>query len=346
MALDEKLPKQLTEIIEKLEAHGYKAYIYGKCVRELLKGQTILDFDMLTDARPARIRAIFDMDMPDSENAEQEILVRVLGIAASIKTYTDLKSELARAAALTIDSLAYNPKTGFADFFGGLKHSEDGVIAFIDNTPESVNGADILPTLALYAEADYKIAAETKEAILANREKAVFVRDEFEQVLMGKRSGEVFNEYSQVFKAVIPELAMFGDFPALLANAFKSIGCSSPIKNLRYALFFREFGKPDCHSADPNGKASFFGHTERARIYADRLMRRWGCSDEDRQEVGFIIENREKTAEANEKNIREFDIPSELLKRLLLFHCAVIRAEDPRNERDSMRYKRLAGLII
>jgi len=345
MTIDEKLPKQLAEIISKLEAHGYKAYIYGKCVRELLKGQTLLDFDMLTDAEPARIRAIFDMEMPEDSD-EREIPVRVLGIAASVKTYADLKSELSRTAALTIDSLAYNPNAGFVDYFGGLKHTEENIIAFIDNTPESVNGADILPTLALYAEADYKTAAETKEAILANREKAVFIREEFEQILMGKRSGEVFNEYLQVFRAAIPELSMFGDFPALLANAFKSVSCSSPIKNLRYALFFREFGKPDCHSADPNGKASFFGHTERARIYADRLMRRWGCSDEDREEVGFIIANRDKVTDATEKNIRDFDIPSELLKRLLLFQCAVIRAEDPRNERDSMKYKRLAGLII
>lgn len=328
-----------------MEAHGYKAYIYGKCVRNLLKGHTLLDFDMLTDAEAPRVRAVFDSDKPDSDDFEQEIPVRVLGIAASVKPYTDLRSELSQSS-LTVDSLAYNPNSGFVDFFGGLKHTEESVIAFVDNA--NVKGGDILPALALYASEEYKVAEETKEAILSNRGKAEFDRDVFEQILMGKKSGEVLTEYAAVFKAIIPELSLFDNFPELLVGAFKSVSCSSPLKNLRYALFFREFGKPDCHSSDPNGNASYHGHTERARIYADRLMRRWGCSDGEREEVGFIIENRDKVTDANEKNLRDYlDVmPPDRLKQLLLFHCAVIRAENPRNERDSMKFKRLAGLLL
>ncbi len=47
------------QIIKKLRAHGHVALLAGGCVRDMLLTRTPKDFDVATDARPARVREIF-----------------------------------------------------------------------------------------------------------------------------------------------------------------------------------------------------------------------------------------------------------------------------------------------
>mgnify|MGYP006289240631 CR=1 FL=1 len=47
------------KIIHRLVSHGFKAYIVGGAVRDLLIGRRPKDFDIVTDAHPGRIRKIF-----------------------------------------------------------------------------------------------------------------------------------------------------------------------------------------------------------------------------------------------------------------------------------------------
>jgi poly(A) polymerase len=47
------------KIIEKLKNAGHQAYIVGGAVRDLLQGRRPKDFDLVTDALPAKIRKIF-----------------------------------------------------------------------------------------------------------------------------------------------------------------------------------------------------------------------------------------------------------------------------------------------
>src|SRR3989344_3848014 len=57
-----KIPKEVKEILEKLQAAGYEAFIVGGCVRDLLMGAKPQDWDVTTSARPEEIQKLF----PDS----------------------------------------------------------------------------------------------------------------------------------------------------------------------------------------------------------------------------------------------------------------------------------------
>src|SRR5437660_4596721 len=46
-------------ICRKVHASGFKAYLVGGCVRDLLLGREPEDYDIATDARPARVQALF-----------------------------------------------------------------------------------------------------------------------------------------------------------------------------------------------------------------------------------------------------------------------------------------------
>jgi poly(A) polymerase len=54
-----ELPPETLRTLEKLRNAGYRAYIAGGGVRDLLIGRRPKDFDVVTDARPEQVRRIF-----------------------------------------------------------------------------------------------------------------------------------------------------------------------------------------------------------------------------------------------------------------------------------------------
>lgn len=57
-----KIPKPIIEIIQKLEAAGFEAFVVGGCVRDLLMDVEPKDWDVTTNAKPEEVMKIF----PDS----------------------------------------------------------------------------------------------------------------------------------------------------------------------------------------------------------------------------------------------------------------------------------------
>ena len=53
-------PQYISEIIERLEAHGHSAYAVGGCVRDALLGIEPHDYDLCTNALPEQMCRIFD----------------------------------------------------------------------------------------------------------------------------------------------------------------------------------------------------------------------------------------------------------------------------------------------
>ncbi|MGB9700600.1 MAG: polynucleotide adenylyltransferase PcnB [Thermodesulfobacteriota bacterium] len=47
------------KVLYRLHNHGFKAYLVGGCVRDLLLGKTPKDFDVATDAHPHQVRKLF-----------------------------------------------------------------------------------------------------------------------------------------------------------------------------------------------------------------------------------------------------------------------------------------------
>ena len=53
-------PRELAaDICRTLHASGFKAYLVGGCVRDLLLGREPEDYDVATDAHPGRVQELF-----------------------------------------------------------------------------------------------------------------------------------------------------------------------------------------------------------------------------------------------------------------------------------------------
>lgn len=55
----DKIPKYITEIIQKLEDNNFEGFVVGGCVRDLLLGKEPKDWDVATNAKPEEIQKIF-----------------------------------------------------------------------------------------------------------------------------------------------------------------------------------------------------------------------------------------------------------------------------------------------
>ena len=130
----------------RLEEHGYTAYLVGGCVRDFIMDKVPYDFDITTNATPDKIEECFSdirtLDVGKKHGTitlvfeSMNIEVTTYRIDGEYKdsrhpesvTFTDrIEDDLARRD-FTINAIAYSPKRGFVDPFGGREDIEKRII--------------------------------------------------------------------------------------------------------------------------------------------------------------------------------------------------------------------------
>lgn len=131
------LPKNVLNIISKMESNGFQCYTVGGCVRDMILGLTPKDYDLTTNAKPDEIISIFkDYKIIDAGIKHGTVAVIIDNEVYEITTYridgdyeeyrhpknveftTSLKEDLARRD-FTVNAMAYNPSEGVIDYFNG-----------------------------------------------------------------------------------------------------------------------------------------------------------------------------------------------------------------------------------
>lgn len=184
------IPKEVKNIIEKLEKAGFEAYIVGGCVRDLLRKIEPKDWDVATSARPEEIQKIFPDSVyenqfgtvgikTDSENPSLK-LVETTTFRVEEK-YTDkrhpdevkfaktIEEDLARRD-FTINAIAFSDKTKFVDSYNGQKDIKDKIIKAVGDPKErfSEDALRMMRAVRFAAVLDYKIENKTENAIKEN----------------------------------------------------------------------------------------------------------------------------------------------------------------------------------
>ncbi|TFG64127.1 MAG: polynucleotide adenylyltransferase PcnB [Spirochaetales bacterium] len=134
----EDIDPEAVSIIRRLSSHGYRAYIVGGAVRDLLLGKKPKDFDLATDAIPGRIRAIFKNSRIIGRRFP---LVHVYypDKIIEVSTFRDQRTDDisrdgsaakdARTRDFSVNALFYDPeKEQVIDFVGAMKDMEKKVI--------------------------------------------------------------------------------------------------------------------------------------------------------------------------------------------------------------------------
>lgn len=240
------LPRQITEVLEKLENAGFEAYVVGECLRELFIGNSPLDFDVVTNAHINDILFTFrEYRISEEGAARGEILVTILGMVVQISPYRrevvgnrviyaeDLETDLARRG-FTMNAMAYSPKAGLIDPFGGktaLLGEIKQVVAIGENitvnvkvgretTTEvvydmsrsfTIQPSRLLEAIRYCAEDEYEIESKTRDCMRANSSCFEYaekdaIREELQRIIMGKFAARALEQNADILKCVIPEI--------------------------------------------------------------------------------------------------------------------------------------------
>ena len=256
------LPKDVIWILDTLERSGYCADIVGGPVRDLIRGVEPYDFDITTSALPEQTKAAFageriiDVGIKHGtvsiiKNGEQyEITTyRIDGEyednrhPANVLFTNRIEEDLARRD-FTVNAIAYSPKRGITDPFGGAADIKRKIIRAVGRAEERFDedALRILRGIRFASVLDFEIENETKMAMINRRDllqnisaERIFV--EWKKLLSGKRALEILEEFYSVVSVFFPEVKIPGninrsafDSASLLAkhvSLFASAGAKS-----------------------------------------------------------------------------------------------------------------------
>jgi len=237
-----KIPKEILEIIDKLLATDFEAYLVGGCVRDLLLKRTPKDWDITTNAQPEEIQKIF----PDSiyENQFGTVAIKTKAKDPTLKIieittfrqegkYTDkrhpdtitfaktLEEDLSRRDftinAMAIEVKSQKSKVKIIDPFSGQTDSKNRLIRAVGDPNKRFN-EDALRLIravrfACELSASWRIEQNTLKAIKNNAPLLKFIakeriRDEFLKIIQTPQAsqGVLLLEETGLLKQFIPEL--------------------------------------------------------------------------------------------------------------------------------------------
>ncbi len=223
------IPHNITRVLDMLEEAGHEAYVVGGCVRDLCRGVVPHDYDVTTSALPEETKAcFFGFRVIETGIKHGTVTVISEGAPVEITTYrTDgeykdnrhpesvsftgnLSLDLSRRD-FTVNAMAYSPRRGLYDLFGGEEHIEKRLISCVGD-PDRRFGEDglrILRALRFASTLDFEIAPETAESIHRNKEllkniSAERIFSELSKLLTGRGARRILSEYGDVIALVAP----------------------------------------------------------------------------------------------------------------------------------------------
>ena len=261
--------KASVTVLERLEDSGYKAYLVGGCLRDMMMGRQPHDFDIATSAEPETVMSIFsDFEVIPTGIKHGTVTVMIDGEPIEITTFrkdsdysdgrrpdsitfTDkIEDDLSRRD-FTINAMAFGLDGEIVDPFGGKSDIKSRVIRTVGSAEErfSEDGLRILRAIRFASVLGFAIERETKEAIhkLSRMlDKVSFERvfSEMSKITLSEKPSVQFREFKDVFSRVAPEFDKIKDFEHTLATVDRV----EPEVALRFTALLHTLGEEQAES--------------------------------------------------------------------------------------------------
>ncbi len=363
MSLSISLPAGPAFALERLEQAGHAAFAVGGCVRDSLAGLTPHDWDICTSAPPQEICRVF-ADVPQALPGIEYGTVTLLLESGPCEVttfrvdggYSDgrrpdgvaftsrLEEDLARRD-FTVNAMAWNPRQGLQDPFGGQADLAAGRLRCVGR-PEvrfAEDGLRILRGLRFYSCRGLVPDPECARGLHAEKQRLGRVSAErcfaeLWRLLAGDRVEQVLNEYADVFFVLLPELAPMAGFEQhnpyhcldVWQHTARAVAHGGPDPVVRLALLLHDMGKPASFFME-DGVGHFYGHASRSRDMAGPLLERLHAPARLTQEICRLVELHDTPIQPTRPAIRRWlnKLGETQLRRLLAMHRADALAKAP-----------------
>jgi poly(A) polymerase len=232
----QNIEREALKVLYRLHRLGFRAYLVGGGVRDLLLKRRPKDYDVATDARPNRLRKIFRncrvigrrfrlvhvlfsgnrcVEVSTFRRSADFALKQENGLILQDNTF-GTPEEDARRRDLTINGLFYDIATfSVLDYVGGVEDLEDGIIRTISEPDQSFREDPVRMIRALRhgARLGFDIEENTYAAIQKHRELLTYTNPSrlTEEIFRDLRGGAAQEFFRRVLAAglltyLFPEL--------------------------------------------------------------------------------------------------------------------------------------------
>ena len=363
-------------IMDELEKAGYRAYIVGGAVRDMVLGKTPHDYDIATNATPEQVRNIlrgktnivdkngerFGTVVAREGDEEYEITTfrKEAGYSdgrhPSQVSFSDTIEEDLSRRDFTVNAMAMSKDGEIIDPFNGRKDLETGTLRCVGDPNErfAEDSLRILRAARFAAKYDFSIESKTFLGMLNNKNgikklSAERVREELTKMLLLDNPSSAFVVLPAVgaLSTVLPEFYACFDqeqgsnrhcLDSSVAEHSLNVTSKLPKKSeIRWAGLLHDIGKIPC-AVYKNGHVSFPDHSLKSTEMAEEILKRLKFSNKEAEEILFLIKNHDLHLSKDWK-IREFagKNPKEWLKELFLLKDADARDHAPEFVEDFVR---------
>lgn len=315
------LPENIQNCINLLENAGFAAYAVGGCVRDACLGLTPHDYDLCTSALPQETEAVFRAyRLVLAGEKHGTVTVITDGGPVEITTFrteggyrdnrhpdwveflSDIEGDLARRD-FTVNAMAYSPKRGFADPFGGradlenhiLRAVGDPVTRFREDSLRILRGVRFAARFGLTPEENTLNAMFSQAGLMEHLARERVFNELCKLLLVAK--AEDITRFAPLLAAMIPELAPMIGFDQcsphhaydLITHTAHVVEGVPPTLTLRWAALLHDTGKVTTFTRDATGRGHFYGHARDSAAMADDILRRLKAPTALREEAVTLI---------------------------------------------------------
>ena len=234
----ENMDQDALKVINRLNRYGYRSYLVGGCVRDMILGKRPKDYDVVTTATPTQIRKVFSNSRAIGRRFK---IVHVIfrGKIIEVSTFRSLPAhrllkrkkdsdvmlrrdneygtprEDAARRDFTINALYFDPRNeSIIDYTGGFEDIQNGIISIIGDPDISFREDPVrmLRAAKFSAMLGFHLNPECIKAIKRNKseiEKASPSRmlEEYAKIFRTGRSSEIFSSFwdTGLFQVLFPE---------------------------------------------------------------------------------------------------------------------------------------------
>ena len=304
------MEKVALEVAARLRQSGHIAYFAGGCVRDMVRGLTPKDYDIVTDARPEAVKSLFPHTFAVGAHFGV-IIVLENGFQFEVATfrsddaYIDGRhptavhfsspEEDAQRRDFTINGMFYDPVAEkVIDFVGGRADIDAKLVRAIGDPGQrfAEDRLRMLRAVRFATVLDYQIDQKTWDALATNAESinqisAERIREELVSIFCSPNRvrGWDFLDSSGLMWAILPELeAMKGVLQPEQFHPEGDVFVHTRLMlqllpqevsvSLVLAVLFHDVGKPVTATVDKTGRIRFNEHDRIGAQMTEAIMRR------------------------------------------------------------------------
>ena len=321
-------------VVEQLRDAGHVAYFAGGCVRDRLRGEQPVDFDVATDAPPAVVQHLFSRTVPIGAQFGVVLVLiddQPIEVATfrSDDAYVDGRhpvsvreaspQEDAQRRDFTINGMFLDPEDdSIIDYVGGREDLSAGIVRAIGDPADRFreDRLRMLRAVRFAARFGFEIDPATLAAIRDQASTIVDmawerIGDEIVRILTDGQARRGFELLDQtgLLEHVLPEVERMkgveqspdfhpeGDVFRHTMLAIEQLDAAS--ETLALGVLLHDVAKPECAEVGAR-RITFYGHCERGEEMAIEVCQRLRRSRSTWERVGYLVRNHLRLTSAPE----------------------------------------------